>query len=118
MMFKHTKTETRTTINGKNVHELGSNTYTVDFELYGKKLRLTNLVAKNKNEVKQIIKNKIVFHSIKNNNQYSEMADNINWDEIKWETYLNVYLKYEKEKEKQTSNLVGNNRKIFIFKNI
>lgn len=81
-MFKHTKTETRTTINGKNVHELGSNTYTVDFELYGKKLRLTNLVAKNKNEVKQIIKNKIVFHSIKNNNQYSEMVDNINWDEI------------------------------------
>lgn len=37
--------------------------YDVYFEIYGKKLK-THVVAKNENEAKEFIKNKIVFHKI------------------------------------------------------
>lgn len=38
-------------------------TYQVYFEIYGKKLK-TSVLAKNENQAKEIIKEKIVFHKI------------------------------------------------------
>ena len=51
--------------------------YTIKFEFFGRKMQLTNVEAINKSEAIDFVKNKIIFHDIKNNNPYLESTENL-----------------------------------------
>lgn len=79
-------------------------TYTILFEFLGKKMQFTNIEAYNKKEAEDIVKNKIIFYSIKNNNPYLEKSEdskifNNNNSGIE-KIFFNIGKKFEEIKEK------------------
>jgi 1-deoxy-D-xylulose 5-phosphate reductoisomerase len=51
-------------------------TYTVKFEIYGKRMK-TTVNADNEYQVKEFIKNKIIFHSIEDESDFLDTLSDI-----------------------------------------
>jgi hypothetical protein len=52
-------------------------TYTVYFELYGKKMK-TDIVASSQAEAMQMIRDKVIFHKVQPRDYFSDICDILN----------------------------------------
>ena len=58
------------------------NSYTIKFELFGKKMQLTDVIAKTEREAMEYVRNKVIIHSIEENVTEKELyKDFINFFE-------------------------------------